>query len=384
MEENIIPVKTGVHIVIDYYRGTFEFRSSNNDNELDDVLSIVKGLASFMNFDDSDTFEMPYGKGRYKYLYRFGDSIDLYLKGPVNAYGLHTCSIELKGQGCREFERRNEEKTWYDFLLHLCGFYDINTTRIDIAIDDYEGKDVRFDWIKKKLDNKEYITTFKRKYYKIHGCNEEGYSLEFGSRTSSQMLVIYEKNKQQLHKNGECLQDYWTRFEMRFMHDKGQRVVNDLIDNYKKSESDFTKFVFGIFYTMLDIKESSNYNDKNIYKEDTHPKWLRFLNDVEKATITKPDPKELRWNKFNNYVRSSLNKFLLVKYIIAGESYFQFNKEVLKELRVGLDVIIEDKNKISQINGYLKDNGEKTISVSDIKNKMLELDKILDDLDVPF
>lgn len=384
MEEIITPVKTGVHIVIDYYRATFDFRYSSDDNELADVLDIVKSFANFLNFDDSETFDMPYGKGRYKYLYRFGETINLYIKGPVNAYGMHTCSIELKGQGCREFERKNPEKTWYDFLLHLCGFFDVNTTRIDIAIDDYEGKDVTFNWIKNKFDNKEYITTFKRKYYKIHGCDEEGYSLEFGSRTSNQMLVIYEKHKEQLHKNGVCVQDYWTRFEMRFMHDKGQRVVNDLIDNYKKSESDFTKFVFGIFYTMLDIKESSNYNDKNIYKEDTDSNWLSFLNDVEKATITKPDKKEMKWNKFNNYVRQSLNKFLLVKFLLANKSNFQFNKELLKELRLGLDSIIEDKNKINQVNGYLKDNGSNIINTEEIKNVMDVVGNLLEDMEVPF
>ncbi len=377
-------IKTGVHIVIDYYRATFEFRCSNDDNELEDVNSLVDSLCNYLSFNETEKVEMTFGKGRYKYLYKLGMDIDLYIKGPKNVYGIPTCSLELKGKGCREFERRNPDKTWYDFLLCLVSFYDATATRVDIAIDDYDGDIASFKWIQNKLDNKEYITTFKRKYYKIHGCEEEGYSLEFGSRTSSQMLVIYQKDKEQLHKNGICMQDYWTRFEMRFMHDKANRVIHDIIEAYYVSEEKFKSYVFGIFYTMLDIKENSNYNDKNIYKEKTDPNWIKFLSYVEKATITKPSARQLQWEKFNMYIRQSLAKYLLIKYVIGKQSLPQLNKEMLYELLNGLDKIIDDKNKINQINVYLHDNNVEMIDVDDIKDIKETLILEYEDTEVPF
>lgn len=113
--------------------------------------------------------------------------------------------------------RRNPHKTLYDFLIFFVTILNARPTRIDIAIDDFTGKYSDFNWIKEKLDKKQFCTTFNKKYYKIHGCNEEGYSIEFGSRLSTQMLVIYEKLKEQLSKGIEVDTDYWLRLEMRYM-----------------------------------------------------------------------------------------------------------------------------------------------------------------------
>ena len=78
----------------------------------------------------------------------------LKLCGPLNERGIHTCSLELKSTGCREFERNRPDITWYDLLLTLFGMYEARSSRLDLTIDDFEGKDCPFVWMfieKKKI-----------------------------------------------------------------------------------------------------------------------------------------------------------------------------------------------------------------------------------------
>lgn len=122
----------------------------------------------------------------------------LKLCGPLNERGIHTCSPELKGTGCREFERNRPDFTCYDLLLTLFGMYEARSSRLDLTIDDFEGKDCPFVWIMDKLDREMYTSAFK-KCYSIHGNKYDGYSITFGNRKGDtkimQQLVIYEKDK---------------------------------------------------------------------------------------------------------------------------------------------------------------------------------------------
>ena len=48
-------------------------------------------------------------------------------------------------------EVRNKDKTWINLILFMVEL-NARFKRIDIAIDDYEGKDVTLPWIMKKLN----------------------------------------------------------------------------------------------------------------------------------------------------------------------------------------------------------------------------------------
>ena len=79
------------------------------------VEELVKVITDFLNIKDYN--ERLYKKDRYRYVYELGESIELYMAGPKSKAGWPTCSILLKGSGCREFESLNPDKTWYDFIL---------------------------------------------------------------------------------------------------------------------------------------------------------------------------------------------------------------------------------------------------------------------------
>lgn len=84
------------------------------------------------------------------------------MAGPKSKAGWPTCSIILKGTGCREFERLNPDKTWYDFILFFITILNANPTQIDLTVDDYDGEYFDFNWIKAKLDKGNFTSTFQR------------------------------------------------------------------------------------------------------------------------------------------------------------------------------------------------------------------------------
>ena len=164
-------------------------------------------ISTYLNYQKKDVYKEPYAQNRFKYQYTIGDSITLRLIGPELKSGYASCMIELKGEGCREFENQGD-KTFYDLIHFLVIRLNGNVTRIDIAIDDYEGKYCTIAKIKQALDTRLYTTSFRMKTYELHGSNEKGWSLQLGSHQSSQMLVIYDKLKEQQTKGIDVEQKF--------------------------------------------------------------------------------------------------------------------------------------------------------------------------------
>ena len=153
-ETSIQEVKHGKEIIIDYLTVTFEFRSFSESTELEVVDDYVENVRTLLGISEEQVLEKGFGKGNYRYAYQLADGGMLKLCGPLNERGIHTCSLELKGTGCREFERNRPDITWYDLLLTLFGMYEARNSRLDLTIDDFEGKDCPFVWMfieKKKI-----------------------------------------------------------------------------------------------------------------------------------------------------------------------------------------------------------------------------------------
>lgn len=70
----------------------------------------------------------------------------------------------MNGDGCREFERNNPNKSWYNLLIVLRVQNEGRASRIDVTIDDYDGDIVIFNFIKDKLEREMYTSSFKKNY----------------------------------------------------------------------------------------------------------------------------------------------------------------------------------------------------------------------------
>ena len=388
-------VKSGTEIKIDYFSGTFEFRNLSDDDELKDVEGTVKAVAHLLNVPKEEIFEAEYGKGNYRYLFQMGDGIELRICGPMNKLGHRTCSLQMKGSGCRYFERNNPNKDWEELLISFSTFFEMNATRIDIAIDDYDGDVIPFSWLWQKIEIRSYTSTFNSPPTFIKN-ERDGSSITFGSRKSTQMLVIYEKDKEQRSKGYEHNQPYWTRIEMRFQHEKADLVYDDVIYAFMgeirfpeekkipKGEESFKQLSSAILYRMLDIKEDSDYDDRNKSKVPTDANWLKFLGYVEKAKfapLTKTEPK---WLRHELYIKENIPTYLLVKYLLANKNPQQFGKDMLKLLCASLEDFVDKKNKLKKTNIFLKELNINFLDDNAICDIEADLENYLLDEELPF
>lgn len=388
-------VKSGTEIKIDYFSGTFEFRNLSDDDELKDVEGTVEAIANLLNVPKEEILEADYGKGNYRYLFHLGDGIELRICGPINKMGHRTCSLQMKGSGCRYFERNNPDKDWEELLISFSTFFEMNATRIDIAIDDYDGDIIPFSWLWKKIENRSFTSTFNSPPTFIKN-ERDGSSITFGSRKSTQMLVIYEKDKEQRSKGYEHNQPYWTRIEMRFQHEKADLVYDDVIYAFMgeirfpeekkipKGEEGFKQLSSAILYRMLDIKEDSDYDDRNKSKVPTDPNWLKFLGYVEKAKfapLTKVEPK---WLRHELYIKENIPTYLLVKYLLANKNPQQFGKDMLKLLCASIEDFVDKKNKLKKANIFLKELNINLLDDNTLYDIEDELETYLLDEELPF
>lgn len=388
-------VKSGTEIKIDYFSGTFEFRNYLDDQELQDVEDTVHAMANLLNVPKEEILEADYGKGNYRYLFHLGDGIDLKICGPINKIGNRTCSLQMKGSGCRYFERNNPDKDWEELLLSFHTYFDMKATRIDIAIDDFDGDVIPFNWLWQKIEKRSYTSTFNSPPTFIKN-ERDGSSITFGSRKSTQMLVIYEKDKEQSAKGYEHNQSYWTRIEMRFQHEKADLVFTDIIYAFMgkirypeekiipEGEEGFKIFSKSTLYNMLDIKEDNEYDDRNKSKVPTDTNWLRFLGNVEKAKFSPLTKAEPKWLRHEMYIKENIPTYLLVRYLAANKNPQQFGKDMLKLLYYSLEDFIDKKNKLKKTNTFLKECGIDLLDDDAIYEIETELKKYLLDEELPF
>ena len=352
--------QNGVKIAVDYFSCTFPLKLQEDELELIVIEDLVKYIGEFLNFEPSEINKEEYSTNRFRYQYTIGNSIILRLSGPELLIGYRSCQIELKGQGCREFENRSN-KTWNDlfsfFLIRLHG----NPTRIDIAIDDYDGTHSNITKIKEILDKGNYTTSFRKKYYKLMGCEQEGWTLQFGSHKSTIMLVIYDKLKEQMSKGNEVNQEFWTRYELRYMKDRAYDVVLNYIE---QGEENFNKYSYGLLYSMLDLKKENNYSEHNIMQADTISWWKHFLQEVEKSEIVKYKIKSNNIDTYKAWVLPIITTYFIVTYLHNGRD---FNLTYIKQLEEILGYIEKvDKKKVKKINNYQEEVAQSKISIKDI------------------
>ena len=107
-------LRTGIHFTFDYFKATFPLLVNKEEIERSEVARIREEIMKFLNIDKNDYHE-DYA-ARYRYSFTLGEHILLRLCGPEFSNGKPSCYIELKGQGCREFEALNPDKTWDDII----------------------------------------------------------------------------------------------------------------------------------------------------------------------------------------------------------------------------------------------------------------------------
>lgn len=387
------PSKTGTHVSFDYFRATTEIEILESDNEEIIVREYVYELASKLNILKVEIIERQFKKDKYKYMFELGPEMELGMIGPKSASGLPSCSLHLKGKGCREYEARNPDKGWDYFLNLMLIDYKAKPTRIDIAVDDFDGDVVTLPWVEEKLKKKQFTSCFKHKYHKIHGCEEEGYSLEMGSRTSSCQLVIYDKLKEQtIKKKREVNQTYWTRYEMRFFHEKAHKLALETLLAMKGKldfitskipSLAFLEYVNSVFIGVLDIKEDNNYDIMHQCDVPTDPLWKKFVHDATKWKVIPETNKTSSWITKQTSVKRMMPSYFLTQYLLAGKNFYHFNTLILRDFKEHFEKLYTN-SQIKTLNIYAMENGLELIDDDKLHQIEEELEAELEERLLPF
>ena len=352
-----------IEIKPDYLRASIELEVTDQEFEEEIVNDKKIEIANLLGVNEDEIGERDHHKERYKYMFELGDSMEVGMLGPKNARGIPTCSIHLKGQGCRDYETRNPNKNFIELLRELKYGQNAIFSRIDTAIDIYKKEILDMEYLESKLKKKQFISSFKKKYYKKHGCPEEGESIEMGGRDSPCQLVFYDKLLEQKAKRHDVDKDYWLRCELRFRHEKADQFVTELIAAYDGKLKGINTigmpaveaYIKSVLLGILDIKEDNNYDMDHQYLVNTDSRWANFTG-TQKWSVDATGRKETSWNKKEDVMSHSLPSYLLTKYMIAGCNPYQFTTAMVDVLYKAITKFEEKKNR-KAVNIYLRENG---------------------------
>lgn len=96
-----------IEIKIDYFSATFPLDVDSKDSTMFKVHEMVRLISTYLNIKNFEILKSKYAQNNYNYQYSLGEYIILRLDGPMNDSYQKTCHLEMKDEGCRDFEIRN-------------------------------------------------------------------------------------------------------------------------------------------------------------------------------------------------------------------------------------------------------------------------------------
>ena len=293
--EQFYEMENPLELKFDYVRIRFETI---------DLESIVKSVLEIdLEFLEAEE----YGWYGYKNHIAYGEIIIMYdIEDPKMGV-----LLELKGQGCRQFEQILElqERSWHDFFVRAKA-HNMFVKRVDIAIDDKSGI-VDIPFFVEKMKNEECDTLFRS--YDVYmnsktsnlddsddGNNEikvekhfgkqlgMGSTLYIGSRKSNIYFTIYEKDYEQFVKFGRVYQkgDPKNRFEIRLKDERAIKAIESYID-FDNLEN-LTYGIINRYLSFKDKKQSFKLKDCPVNK-----RWEIFMHNIEHEIRLTVKPEEI-------------------------------------------------------------------------------------------
>lgn len=388
---------------IDYF--SFRFDTSYENN-----LATFKPLLELLTYDIEYGFTGVKGKNGYTDGLEIGRGITLYYGGEItmNREGNLTSYLEMKGEGCREFESIASFKNWHnpkpldDYwteLFEVCITTGGKCTRIDLPVDDCEGL-INISTIKEKIKNKEYTTRMKKieemasyedddsgKVF-VDGLPDvvstieskhKGYSVTLGNRTHIQ-LCIYDKKAEQQNKGRPVKYKSWVRYESRFYHDNADDAFKQLFYSVKYHAS--SEFIIGCLAAIFQLKANNKNAKVNRSRNPIDPNYALLISKKGEAKMFKSPTNinELDDNTFW-FIKSASKTFL--KIIAAMNKMGIHSAEVLTAL-IHKCANKMDESDLKTINQYLRKNKiQEFSSLKELKQFLRLRNSFVDELHDP-
>lgn len=285
-------------------------------------------IEAILRMDAAQFFYKDYGLNHYTETYQFSEIFVFHNPTQIDMGVM----IELRGQGCREYERILEEQhaTWTDFFWRLYEpdlfgddvEIDTKITRIDLALDELVADDdsnYSLYELKDKYEKGLVDTTFQNFDYrggylsKTDTQIDKGLSLYFGSRKSPLYFNFYQKDyelaKKEMISVEMARQKYGikNRYEVRLANEKAYLFVDYLLSTGETVEW----VVRELIDTAIKVYDTDEQGKRIGYSEH----WRNVMDSMQELRLTmkgeKPNyDKALRW--LSHYLAPTLKKIWLI------------------------------------------------------------------------
>lgn len=263
--------ESGLIALVDWLQVTFK-------NEI-----LLLKIFDVLGMDKKDFTEIN-GLYGYRQGYTF-NGIFIFYQGFKLDMGIH---LQITGTGCR-FLEQIDDFDWIDFFRKIDRFREYNVTRLDIALDDFQGI-FTIEQIIRKVKRRELASRFP-KTRRIETLDNstgmsEGKTLYWGRPTSRLQIRMYEKNHERRNKGVDHDYEIWNRTELQLRKERAKVMFNILLN---KTDSDFANEVKSVLKHYLRFLVRGKDTNRNRWK--TWTKWEKFLGEVDriKLTISKPE-----------------------------------------------------------------------------------------------
>ncbi len=286
---------------------------------IDYLTFTVKGLTVFEVKKLLNLHEYPWEESTSKWFYKDGEYFSniKILYNPKNDRDFGNITVEMTGQGCRNYEHfgRND----WDFLFLKHKQNEINISRVDIAFDD---KDRLIDITKlahlttKEKNGKLFYLSSEFKSHQVQRSipASNGTTIYWGSKKSECFYRVYDKAKQM----GD-LKSHWIRFELQLRKDTAEYFLktaysDDYAGDWKRLYMEFLRKKIRFVYRKKGV------NDMSLSRLPTAPFWNDFLKNADKAKPFDRLPKVYGYDNLRDYVVNQTGQALLTLAEIDGAS----------------------------------------------------------------
>jgi phage replication initiation protein len=303
--QNTLP--TGLRSLVDWV--SFSFVFVHDLQKIFDILCIPA----------TEFCDMPNGLHGYRKQKACGHIRILY-EGTAEM-GIH---VEMSGQGCREFESYFNLgwDVFFDRVISNRGKF----TRLDVAIDDFEGyfsvkqliRKAKEGCCKSKFKKARYMETIS-----LDDGSTGGTTIYFGQPSSMIKIRVYEKNHERLS-HGDDLEEgleIWNRTEIESKKERADLLAAAIA----YSDVALGTIIRGVLSNYLNFLDKGDDENKSRWKVSKF--WQRFLNDVEPLILTKKAP-DRSIQRIQHWVDRQIEPSLALLFL-AKESNLDFLVEAL-------------------------------------------------------
>lgn len=290
---NTLNLANGLHLCVDWLSWT--------DTEAISVSTVI----NMMGYSVEDFHSLPNGANGYKsqlrhcihsisILYDGNSDMGIHVDVSGSAIGdllthFYTTKVKPTAFGTQGYETDSFDTTIFrDLLKRICETGHV--TRLDLAVDDMGANYYTLSELHDIFSSGAFSSRFRswKELVNHRNFNIIGHTIYLGSRTSSIMLRIYDKQLEQNEKivpsGGTPIETPWVRWELELKKERAQDAVALIVQGL--GISDLTMGLLSNYLRLID------YDNVRKTRCASTEKWDSFIGEIGKLKLYHPEPQK--------------------------------------------------------------------------------------------